>query len=74
MQLSINPNDHKGLVALMDKHGGSEFPLSGKSEAGEDVLVSVFPDRITTETQQANGWCRINTYWRDGTTEETYSR
>ena len=28
--------------------------------------------RVTTA--QHNGWCRINTYWESGTTEETYRK
>lgn len=28
--------------------------------------------RVTTV--QHNGWCRINTYWESGTTEETYKK
>lgn len=72
--IKVNPRDYKSMIELMDKYGDSKFPFHGKNENGERVIVSVSKDNITVETFQDNDWIRKNTYWRDCTTEETYSR
>lgn len=71
-QITFDSNDLEGMCRIMDAHGGSECPFSGRNENGEDVCLSVFHDRITVRTHQRNGWARLNTYWRDGTREETF--
>jgi hypothetical protein len=70
----FNPFDLDEMVALMDKYGDSKSMYFGENEDGERVAISIFPDRIVVDTYQENGWCRINTYHRDGTREETYKR
>lgn len=70
--LKFDPSDWDGMIDLMDKYGDSEMPFDGKNQDGEAVLVSISKDNIAVRTYQNNGWIRINTYWRDGTTEETY--
>lgn len=72
--IDFNPHDLEGMVRLMDKYADSEFPFEGKNENGETVLISINKNNIAVETFQANEWVRINTYWRDGTTEETFER
>jgi hypothetical protein len=48
--------------------------MVGKNEDGEDVIVTIDKENATVVTVQANGWHRINTYWPDGTEEETYRK
>lgn len=55
-------------------YGDSETMFPGKNEDGELVFISIYHDRIIQETYQANDWIRCNTYWRDGTREETYKK
>lgn len=57
---------------LMDQYGDSDISFGEKNQLGENILVSIFNDRISVRTFQINGWVRVNTYWRDGTTEETF--
>lgn len=68
----FDPNDLGGMHKLMDAYGDSSVPFPGKNEAGEDIWISIFKDRITIKTHQRNGWVRLNTYWRDGIREETF--
>lgn len=70
--IEINPRDHKVLCSLMDEYGGSKTMKLGENENGENVQISIFFDRICVSTMQHNGWVRVNTYWRDGTREETF--
>ena len=73
-QIRIDPSDWEGMLRIMDEHGDSKTMFPGLSEHGEMVLISVFKDRIITNTCQKNGWMRKNIYHRDGTTEELYER
>ena len=57
--ITFDPADFAGMCRIMD-------------ENGEDTCLSVCHDKITVKTHQYNGWVRINTYWRDGTREETF--
>ena len=58
---------------------GGELPISAKNENGELVIIE---ERTTTDgipyyrltTVQDNDWCRINSYYADGTIDETYER
>lgn len=57
---------------------GESLPLAGKNENGETVIIESGADeagrffRLTTSQQ--NGWLRINDYYADGSTYETYKR
>ena len=57
---------------------GKNLPLIGKNEDNEVVIIEGGANdggrffRVTTA--QHNDWCRINTYWEDGTIEETYRK
>ena len=73
-QIFLDPSDQESMNRLMDEHGDSTTMYPGKSEHGEDVYISIFPDRIVTSTTQSNGWIRKNIYHRDGTREETFER
>lgn len=58
---------------LMREFGESETAYSGVNADGEDVLLSIFSDRIIVSTNQCNGWVRINIYDADGYAEgETF--
>ena len=56
---------------LLKKHGKCEG-LCGVNEDGENVIVSIDDRLAEVKTLQKNGWIRVNTYWYDGTSEETY--
>lgn len=71
-KIDFDPTNFEGMCRIMDEYRGSKFPFFGMNENGEDVCFSVFHDRITVKTYQCNGWVRVNTYWRDGTREETF--
>jgi hypothetical protein len=70
--IKFDPFDQDALCALMDEHGDSETMKFGENENGEAIHVSIFFDHICVSTMQENGWVRVNTYWRDGTREETF--
>lgn len=56
----------------------ADLPIVGTNEEGEHVVIEAGASgdrhfyRMTTS--QRNGWLRVNTYWNDGDTEETYKR
>lgn len=61
-------------LALMREFGESKTAYAGVNADGEDVLLSIFSNRITVSTNQRNGWVRVNYYDADGYAEgETYS-
>ena len=70
-------NSFKDIVALVAEH---ELPVGGENEDGEFVMICQgrteegLGRSYQVETLQNNGWCRINTYWQDGTKDETYKR
>ena len=45
-----------------------------KNDNDEDVIVVVLNNCLRTITKQKNDWLRINDYYHDGTTTETYER
>lgn len=54
------------------------LPLVGTNENGENVIIE---ERFEDETHayvlttlQRNDWRRINTYYSDGTSDETYEK
>ena len=57
---------------------GKSLPVAGRNEHGETVVVEGGQSasgrffRITTA--QSNNWCRINTYFENGNSDETYCR
>lgn len=58
---------------LMREFGESETAYSGVNADGEDVLLSIFSDRIIVSANQRNGWVRVNFYDADGYAEgETF--
>ncbi len=70
--IKFDPSDLNGMRKIMDKYGDSETMLSGTNEHGETVYISIFQERIIVRTLQDNGWCRLNTYYRDGSREEKF--
>lgn len=48
--------------------------LYGVNQDGEKVIVQKQRTCIATTTSQDNNWLRINYYYPDGSTEETYRR
>lgn len=58
--------------------GGKSLPMTGRNEYGEAVVVegglSSSRRFFRVTTAQSNGWCRINTYYEDGDSDETYRR
>lgn len=72
--IQFNPNDLKDMCQLMDKYGNSNTTFPGTNESGERIHVSIFPDKIVVATFQTNDWTRKNTYYRDGSRDETYER
>ena len=73
-EIHFDPKDRHGMLALMDRANEFTEPWFGKNSEGEDVMISVNSDNITTETFQNNGWARENVYWRDFTVEELYHK
>lgn len=55
-----------------------EFPVFGKNEHNENIIIDKgirSGKRLyMITTSQNNGWIRLNTFFEDGSTEETYGR
>ena len=62
------------MIEIMDNYCHLDYMLFGKSAEGESVTTSIWPDYIIVDTLQKNGWTRRNVYWRDGDTEELFSK
>ena len=73
-QIHFDPTNQEAMNALMDEHGKSKTMYPGTNEHGESVYISIFEDKIVTMTSQSNSWMRKNTYYRDGSREETFER
>ncbi|MCC8130308.1 MAG: hypothetical protein LUC38_07790 [Oscillospiraceae bacterium] len=73
-KITFNPKDLKGMQNLMKTYGNSPEPFCGENENGEQITISVFSDRIAVVVMQGNGWSRVNSYYADGTVEETYEK
>lgn len=57
------------------KAGKCEYGLfTTTDENNNDVIVEITNQYLKTSTAQSNGWSRVNYYYKDGTTEETYER
>ena len=68
--------DYKTLDELLK---GRMFPVVAVNENNENVIVVSGVNKYMGEfyrvtTAQKNGWCRINTYYEDGTCEEEYTK
>lgn len=72
-KIFIDFGDWEQLRFLMCKFGDTESMMPGKNESGESQSISFYPTRIVLVTFQDNGWERHNTYWYDGTIEETFN-
>jgi hypothetical protein len=56
---------------------GRQLPIAGKNEDGDPVIIEQGKDSqpfYIVTTSQPNGWCRVRTYYADGSTEESYRR
>lgn len=55
-----------------------QLPIMGTNEDNEVVIIesgaSIGEKFFRVTTVQKNDWLRINTYWENGTTEETYKK
>lgn len=74
MSIIFDPTNTKSIKKIIKTYGKSGLLSMGEAANGDSVTLSVCADHITTETLQRNGWTRINTYWADGTAEESYKR
>lgn len=73
-EIKIDPTDYPSLVEIMDNYSHLDYMLFGKDSQGQSVTTSIWSDYILVDTLQNNGWTRRNVYWRDGDTEELFSR
>lgn len=71
-QMTANFGDPNDIIRITELYGDSEFPFFGENQNGEDIAVSVLRDRVVVNTEQSNGFVRVNTYWTDGTIEEIF--
>lgn len=58
--------------------GSRKLPISATNEKGENVIVSEGEaggvHYYETQTFQSNDWVRTNTYYADGTIDESYDK
>ena len=71
---AMSSGDLKKMVECMDHNESYPNGLFGNNSNGEDIFVSVCNEKIILQTFQDNGVVKVNTYHKDGTTEETYER
>lgn len=69
----FDPSDLGAMRKLMKEKGGGDTMFLGVNEEFEETEISIFNDKIVYVTYQRNGWVRKNTYWHDGTREETFN-
>lgn len=72
-RIAFDSTDFNGMVSLMEQYGGKGYVAEGLTQDGEHMLIGIYDDHIVTDTFQTNKWVRTNYYWKDGTTEETFS-
>lgn len=73
---------YSSFIRFMENNGlsNNDLPYVGVNDKGENVIYSVVKNSDTgevyyqTETCQNNGWVRTNTYYKDGSSEEFYTR
>ena len=58
----------------MQNRGAKNLVTTGKNENGENVIITIYPDKTVVRTLQKNNWMRINIYWNNGDVEEVYER
>lgn len=67
--------NYKDLEKIIN---GRETPLMGNNQDGEVVIVEAGRDDngpyYRTTTAQNNNWCRINTYYEEGSVTESFER
>ena len=73
-EISFDSSDWKGMLKLMERADEFDQPWVGENNAGEQVLISVNHNNITTLTFQSNDWSRENIYWKDRTCEELFHK
>lgn len=54
---------------LIQEFGNIKFPISGRNDSGEKILLNVSKNGIVVDTFQSNGWVRLNFYDADGNPE-----
>ena len=60
---------------LMAATAGKSFPIAGRNTHHENIIIERNGNEcFKITTAQANGWCRINYYYADGSSEELYER
>ena len=62
------------LKSFISAHKDDKFPLTGKNEKGEPVVISAVADNVDVATHQSNGWVIHHTYWIDTTVEEWFEK
>lgn len=70
--MNANFNNINDVIRITELYGDSESSFFGENQNGERIMVSVFRDRVVVNTEQSNGFVRVNTYWIDGTIEENF--
>lgn len=70
----VDFGDWRSIIDAMDNYSHIDHMIFGKNSEGERIAMSIWSDKIILNTFQSNGWTRINIYYRDGDTEETYDR
>lgn len=69
---------YKYFKQLCEEQKITSFPVSATNSEGENVILMKGVDECgsfyETSTFQENGYTRINRYYKDGTTTETYER
>lgn len=74
MKVVLDPNDWESMISLMDRHYEFDSVILARNTNGEFVSISIYKDKIVSETVQNNNWVRKNVYYRDGTSEELYRK
>lgn len=74
LKIIIDPTDYIHLIEVMDLYHHLDYMLLGHNVEGESTTTSIYEDHIIVDTLQWNGWTRRNVYWRDGDTEELFSK
>ena len=55
-------------------YGNNSFPIVGENGIGESTIIEKGKDFYTVSTCQRNGWIHVETYHKDGTVEEEYTK
>ena len=64
---------------LVRRTKGKEMPVTYENSKGENAIITkgISEDGtkfFTVKTMQKNDWIAVNTYYEDGTIEETYEK